>query len=1160
MKLRELEVREKEMSLQLKLRELEAATVAPSTPSPGPPLPFDVSKHIRFVPPFQEKEVDKYFLHFEKVATSLVWPKDVWMVLLQSVLIGKAREVYSAMSVEQSGQYDNVKQAILKAYELVPEAYHQNFQNCRKQDKQTYREFARDKEALFDHWCASKEVVKDFEKLRQLVLVEEFKSCLPNSIKTYIDEQKADSLQQASVLANDYSLTHSSFSDSSHNSHNRGLHSDTTRTHADSKSTGSAVDPQRNMQRFTSGGPICNYCKRRGHVISECRTLEKRRNHPTGHSLVQAVNRPSPPSPKPQDLDSYRPFVSEGRVSLPEGGDTMAVKILRDTGATQSLIASHVLPLSDQTSAGASVLIQGVGLDVMRVPLHQIHLQSDLVSGPVVVAVRPSLPVKGVSLILGNDLAGGKVQPDLQVISNTEQILCSRPTTDGVSDTFPACVVTRAAARRVQAQQNCAPTNQPDTGSDEGDDQAEDNLSIAQDVFDQAVESQSVLQDRGDQTDDDRETVQDAGNLPVSSRQLIADQESDQEVNQLAQFAVSEEEAGRQAQCFYLKSGVLMRKWRPRDAPADEEWQVVHQIIVPRKYREEVLSLAHESPMAGHLGVNKTYSRILTHFYWPHLRKDVSEFCKCCHVCQKVGKPNQTIPVAPLKPIPVCSEPFSQVIIDCVGPLPKTKSGNQYLLTIMCRFTRFPKAIPLRNIPRIAESLVKFFTLVGLPSLIQSDQGSNFMSSLMQQVTHQLGIKQCKSSAYHPETQGALERFHQTLKTMIRAYCSQFEKQWDQGIHLLLFAVREAVQESLGFSPFELVFGRTVCGPLKLLKEGWLTEEPPTNLLDQVSALRTRLTAAGELAQKNLKSAQTKMKCWYDKKAKLCTFNVGDKVLVLLPLKNHTLQARYSGPYLILKKVNDVDYVINMPDRRKTRRLCHVNMLKPYWEKAPTQSQDVHPTLMVAVEKPTEREEFPLGNDMTGDSVKLKNSGVLANLEVKMQHLTASKQTQLSSLLLEFADLFPDVPKQTTLAVHDVDVGDASPIKQHPYQVNPLKLEVVRQEIEYMLANHIIEPSQSQWSSPCVLISKGDGSYRFCTDFHKVNLITKADSYPIPRVEDCIDKIGGAEYVSKFDLLKGYWQVPLTPRAKEVTAFVTPTGFFQYKVMPFGLKNAPATF
>ena len=87
-----------------------------------------------------------------------------------------------------------VKQAVLKAYDLVPEAYHQNFRNCRKHDKQTYTEVSRDKAALFDHWCASKEIVKGFEKLRQLILIEEFKGCLPNNIKTYIDGQKAESL------------------------------------------------------------------------------------------------------------------------------------------------------------------------------------------------------------------------------------------------------------------------------------------------------------------------------------------------------------------------------------------------------------------------------------------------------------------------------------------------------------------------------------------------------------------------------------------------------------------------------------------------------------------------------------------------------------------------------------------------------------------------------------------------------------------------------------------------------------------------------------------------------------------------------------------------------------------------------------------------------
>ena len=121
-----------------------------------------------------------------------------------------------------------------------------------------------------------------------------------------------------------------------------------------------------------------------------------------------------------------------------------------------------------------------------------------------------------------------------------------------------------------------------------------------------------------------------------------------------------------------------------------------------------------------------------------------------------------------------------------------------------------------------------------------------------------------------------------------------------------------------------------------------------------------------------------------------------------------------------------------------------------------------------------------------------------------------------------------------------------TPIKQHPYRVNLVKLQFLRKEVEYMLANGIIEPSSSEWSSPCVLIPKGDRSgYCFCTDFRKINAVTKSDSYPIPRIEDCIDRIGVSKYVSKLDLLKGYWQVPLTNRAKEISAFVTPDGFFQ---------------
>ena len=248
-----------------------------------------------------------------------------------------------------------------------------------------------------------------------------------------------------------------------------------------------------------------------------------------------------------------------------------------------------------------------------------------------------------------------------------------------------------------------------------------------------------------------------------------------------------------------------------------------------------------------------------------------------------VGKPNQTIPKAHLQPIPAFDEPLSRIII----PLPKTKSGCQYLLIIMCASTRFPEAIPLRNIKTktIVKALVKFFTFVGLPRSVQSDQGSNFMSGIFQQIMYELGIKQYKSSAYHSESQGALERFHQTLKNMIRSYYFDTEKDWDEGIHLLLFAVRESVQESLGFSPFELVFGHTVRGPLKLLKEKFLSDDDSSlNLLQYVSDFKNRLSKACEAARSNLKSAQSKMKLHYDENAQDRNFEPGDKVLALLPI------------------------------------------------------------------------------------------------------------------------------------------------------------------------------------------------------------------------------------------------------------------------------------
>ena len=128
-------------------------------------------------------------------------------MLLQRVFVGKAREIYIQLDVEQAANYDNVKELILKGYELVPEAKHQKFKSFEKLGCQTYKEFARSKEQLFDRWCHSQKVDKDDNKLRQLILMEEFKRCIQSNIRTFIDEQKVETLEDAARLVDEFSLS-----------------------------------------------------------------------------------------------------------------------------------------------------------------------------------------------------------------------------------------------------------------------------------------------------------------------------------------------------------------------------------------------------------------------------------------------------------------------------------------------------------------------------------------------------------------------------------------------------------------------------------------------------------------------------------------------------------------------------------------------------------------------------------------------------------------------------------------------------------------------------------------------------------------------------------------------------------------------------------------
>lgn len=371
---------------------------------------------------------------------------------------------------------------------------------------------------------------------------------------------------------------------------------------------------------------------------------------------------------------------------------------------------------------------------------------------------------------------------------------------------------------------------------------------------------------------------------------------------------------------------------------------------------------------------------------------------------------------------------------------------------------------------------------------------------------------------------------------MIKAYSVQHPGDWDAALPLLLFALRDSFSEATGFTPFDLVFGHEVHGPLRMVKERLIKESNEGNVLQYVATFRDRLAAACQVARENLEGAKVRMKAQYDKKAAKRSFRPGDRVLVLLPMRGHSLSTRFCGPYSIEKRVGDGNYVVSTPDRRTKSRLCDVNLLKPYLERS---EQPVIPVVCFASERP----EVP--NDMaTVEPVgaHLGNSKALRNFAEVIGHLTQSQQNEISDIIQEFADLFKDTPGRTTVAIHDVETGDAVPIKQHPYRLVPAKLQKMEEELKHILEIGVVEPGQSDWSSPVVLVLKADGSVRFCIDYRQVNKVTKTDAFPIPRLEDCIDRIGQAQFVTKLDLLKGDWQVPITPRAQEVSAFVTPTG------------------
>lgn len=306
--------------------------------------------------------------------------------------------------------------------------------------------------------------------------------------------------------------------------------------------------------------------------------------------------------------------------------------------------------------------------------------------------------------------------------------------------------------------------------------------------------------------------------LEGGREQLLQEQRKDSSLKECHDKATNE-----RGNFSYTEEGILMRQWTATNKP------MVQELVMPKPYREEILRKAHGSSLAAHMGRKKTQQRILKNYFWLGLSTDVKEVIQQCHVCQMTGHRN--IPKHPMMPLPIMEVPFKRIAADIVGPLPATAEGHRYILTTMDYGTKYPEAVPMKEITAqaVADELVQMFCRVGVPEEIITDRGSNFCAELSEALFRLLGIDHVKTSAYHPQTDGMVERFNGTMMKALKRWTKTQGQEWNKGLPFIMFAYREVPHSSTGYTPFELMYGRDIRGPLDVLRQKWQEPEDKNN-------------------------------------------------------------------------------------------------------------------------------------------------------------------------------------------------------------------------------------------------------------------------------------------------------------------------------------------
>jgi len=320
------------------------------------------------------------------------------------------------------------------------------------------------------------------------------------------------------------------------------------------------------------------------------------------------------------------------------------------------------------------------------------------------------------------------------------------------------------------------------------------------------------------------------------------------------------------------------------------------KIYIKIQKRREVLFLSHDHPTSGHLGIDKTYSRLSKNFWWPNMKSDVIEYIKQCEVCMRMKRrPNMTSELHPLEP----SFIKGRICIDIIGPLPPTEYGNRYILNMTDAATKHITAQPMKDktAKTAARIFLFFYVLIfGVPHELYSDQGKEFIADILKELCSILGITHTFSSAYHPESNGQIERKNGFLKEVVRTISNSDESNWDIVLPFAVFAINTSIPRGFEKSSFFLTFG---IEPLTVLDLVYHYKPKDKTLREWYSCLIKARIVTAFLEEK----VRWESKENYDLKNKDGEPEIGQLVLVKFRVPaghSKKLTERQIGPFKVL--------------------------------------------------------------------------------------------------------------------------------------------------------------------------------------------------------------------------------------------------------------------